>query len=164
MNTKRCTKCLVDKPTIMFSPQKFGKYGVRSWCKLCSSAHGRAYQKANNTKIHETNLRWIANNQDRYHNRRLFYKYGISYDEYKLLLDKQQHVCAICGNGETRTSKDGRTLWLSVDHDHRCCPSEKSCGRCVRGLLCWRCNTAIGKFNDDPELIMKAIQYLQKEQ
>jgi hypothetical protein len=53
---------------------------------------------------------------------------------------------------------------LAVDHNHGCCPGEKSCGKCVRGLLCDNCNQAIGKFRDDPELLLKAAEYLRSWQ
>lgn len=49
-----------------------------------------------------------------------------------------------------------------VDHDHNCCPgSDKSCGKCVRGLLCKKCNTGIGMLGDSVEGLEQAVQYLK---
>ncbi|WP_420823252.1 MULTISPECIES: endonuclease domain-containing protein [Streptomyces] len=49
------------------------------------------------------------------------------------------HVCALCQAGPSvEPSPDAPSFWH--DHDHRCCPSGRSCGRCVRGLLCLPCN------------------------
>jgi hypothetical protein len=55
------------------------------------------------------------------------------------LLEAQGHACAMGGEPFTEDSM------IFVDHDHACCPKEKSsCGSCVRGLLCLSCNTALG--------------------
>ena len=51
----------------------------------------------------------------------------------------QRGLCAICGRPGQR---------LQVDHDHRHCPGRMGCRRCVRGLLCGRCNTALGQLGD----------------
>ena len=59
--------------------------------------------------------------------------------------------CAICREKETRKRR-GRIARLSVDHDH-------STGD-IRGLLCTRCNTAIGLLEDDITLLKNAIDYL----
>lgn len=83
-------------------------------------------------------------------------KYNITLDDYNNLLKQQGGGCAICG---TVPSEDE---WLAVDHDHGCCPETlKSCGQCVRGLLCATCNNGIGRFKDDVTLLRSAISYLQ---
>src|SRR5690606_11291033 len=62
-------------------------------------------------------------------------------------------------------SSDGGARGLFVDHDHSCCPRNGSesatCGQCIRALLCSSCNTGLGQFQDDPELLQKAINYLK---
>ena len=52
---------------------------------------------------------------------------------------------------------------LQVDHDHACCPGTRSCGKCVRGLLCPRCNRALGLFRDSPTLLERAAHYLREK-
>lgn len=65
--------------------------------------------------------------------------YGLTLQEFYVLLDAQGGVCAICG-----TSEAGGKGRFHVDHDHACCPGRKSCGVCIRGLLCSRCNQKLG--------------------
>jgi hypothetical protein len=90
-------------------------------------------------------------------------KYGITSAQYDEMLQAQNFGCAICG----APAEEGKAL--SVDHDHTCCPQRKStsghnvtkcCGSCTRGLLCFHCNTALGHFRDDPNLMARAIVYL----
>ena len=91
------------------------------------------------------------------------YNYGIEPHRYELLLQAQGGVCAICGRPETAVIR-GTIASMSVDHDHGCCPGKKSCGKCIRGLLCRRCNGALGLFRDDPRLLSAALTYLEKKQ
>jgi hypothetical protein len=74
-------------------------------------------------------------------------KRGINFtrDAYEHLLVEQGYVCGICGGLPISTR-------LAVDHDHR--------SGDVRGLLCRRCNTALGSFRDSTELLRSAIKYL----
>lgn len=82
--------------------------------------------------------------------------YGIDAAQYAALLEEQGGGCAICGG----TNESGRAM--AVDHDHACCPGDRACGRCVRGLLCSNCNMAIGLFRDDPERVQSAVDYLTR--
>jgi hypothetical protein len=66
-------------------------------------------------------------------------RYGLTQQKFDQLLEAQGHACAMGGELFTEDSV------IFIDHDHVCCPKEKSsCGRCVRGLLCLACNTALG--------------------
>lgn len=88
-------------------------------------------------------------------------KFGLTNQAWLALLAKQGGRCAICG-----TADPGPKTW-HVDHDHSCCPtphrtSATTCGKCVRGLLCHLCNTALGGFRDDPAVLRAAIDYLRR--
>jgi hypothetical protein len=80
--------------------------------------------------------------------------YGITIEDYEKMLEEQNGVCAICSKPETnidyRTAKPRK---LSVDHCHET-------GK-VRRLLCEYCNTGLGKFHHDTQLLKKAIDYLE---
>lgn len=83
------------------------------------------------------------------------YRVGISGPEYDVMHERQVGCCAICGGPEKRKhSISGTPFTLAVDHDH-------VTGR-IRDLLCNRCNTVLGHVQDDPELLRKAADYLDR--
>lgn len=73
-------------------------------------------------------------------------------EQRELLLQKQGYVCAICKQDET-SMRNGCVKELAEDHCHEL--------NFVRGLLCQRCNMAIGLFKDNPELLNVAAYYLR---
>lgn len=73
-----------------------------------------------------------------------YWKYGITLDQYAAMLEAQNGLCALCEQREPK----------HIDHCHET-------GR-VRGLLCPSCNTALGKFDDNPALLRKAMSYLER--
>lgn len=73
--------------------------------------------------------------------------YGVPLEVYRAKLAAQSGLCAICGGPPGKRS-------LNVDHDH-------VTGR-VRDLLCARCNVGIGGLQDDPDLLRKAIAYIER--
>jgi hypothetical protein len=75
--------------------------------------------------------------------------YGITLKEYENLYIKQNGMCAICHHPEPVKSR----LFLAVDHDHKT-------GK-VRGLLCSKCNMALGSFDDSIHSLLSAIRYLK---
>lgn len=84
-----------------------------------------------------------------------YHRYGVTKVQFESLLKAQDGCCAICRG----SSPGGRGAW-HIDHDHACCSSVKTCGACVRGLLCHRCNLGLGLFGDDREKLAAAIRYL----
>lgn len=75
------------------------------------------------------------------------WNYGISLENYNELFDSQNGCCAIC---EIHQSDLGKSM--HVDHDHKT-------GE-IRGLLCQRCNQALGLFKDSPKIMLKAVEYV----
>lgn len=74
-------------------------------------------------------------------------QYDITNEHYVELIYSQRNKCKIC-----EKSANGKTL--SIDHSH-------VTGK-VRGLLCNNCNTAIGLFKEDINVMLNAIKYLQE--
>ncbi|MYY03042.1 MULTISPECIES: endonuclease VII domain-containing protein [unclassified Streptomyces] len=83
-------------------------------------------------------------------------RYGLTQAELTAMREASGGRCTLCG----RENTTGRQL--AVDHDHGCCSGTRSCGKCVRGLLCGSCNTGLGMFKDSPDLLRTAIAYLEK--
>lgn len=78
-------------------------------------------------------------------------RYGMTLVEFYALLDSQGGVCAIC----KKHKLDKIRMNLCVDHDHKT-------GR-VRGILCFQCNKGLGHFNDSPNDLRAAADYLEKQ-
>ena len=91
-----------------------------------------------------------ARDPSRHRDKHLQRSYGITLDDYKQMITEQKNSCAICGT----INPGGKHKQWSVDHDHK---TNK-----VRGLLCKSCNIALGEFQDDIDVLQKAVLYLQK--
>lgn len=74
--------------------------------------------------------------------------YGISYQEYLVMLEAQGGCCAICGTDDT-----GKRKAFAVDHCHET--------GVVRGLLCSSCNTGIGLLKEDLGIMKRAMEYVK---
>lgn len=110
-----------------------GKY-LSARCKPCHNKKSIAWMKANPEKRDATKRKV-----------RLKKKYGITVEEYEAMEAAQGGKCFLCGSEHKRRK-------LNVDHCH-------ATGR-VRGLLCDKCNLAIGLLEDNPMLVEKVRGYL----
>ena len=109
------------------------------WCYLCRSwlAIDSFGVDRSRWHGHQSVCRPCANHKH------TAWQYGISVGEARHIRSGSA-ACEICG----------RRRKLEVDHDHRT-------GR-IRGLLCSRCNTGLGQFLDDPDLLWHALRYLEE--
>lgn len=156
--TRFCSKCKTEKPVNLFRSVKSDKITSRKLtCNVCkdrANVAARKLKEAENPEL--AKIRKAAANAkykltfEEKRNYWLLNKYNISVDQYDFMLKEQDYRCRLCGELETIVSQNGHRRKLAVDHDHNCCPGSKSCGKCIRGLLCFRCNVAMSLIDKVP--------------
>ena len=130
---KQCSKCGLWLPPEDFWDDKGNKSGKKAACKVCLKSKKK---------------------RDPADSRR--YNYGLTSEEYDTIGWAQNYCCAICGVKEeelVKVSTAPLNQHLHVDHNH-------VTGE-VRGLLCFRCNHGLGKFQDSIEFLEAAADYLR---
>lgn len=160
---KRCTKCGVEQPFANFYAAKGTRDGLRGDCKSCFRARAKARYPLVRDQAIERARRWREENIERFRetqrkrrtrpevkakerNDHLRRKFGMTSAEYDRMLAEQGGRCAICKRRPTKG------ISLHVDHEHRT--------KRVRGLLCFRCNNALGDFRDRADFLVAALHYL----
>lgn len=139
MKKKKCSKCKKKKELSKFQNKGHGYY---THCKSCRNKQAREYRKTDAGK--KSTLK-----------QRLRQRYKITLEEYDTLWEKQNGVCAVCKQCEIVKCMSGAIRRLCVDHDHKT-------GK-VRGLLCQKCNKALGYVDDSVEQLKALISYLKSE-
>ena len=170
MDTKECNKCNRTLPVSEFYPRRDRPGQYRSSCKVCGGAASAKWQRENPEKASAAGKRFYyknseaevrraqehqKSNPDQKRNWYLMSKYNMSLAEFQALEAAQEYRCAGCGNEEdviVATSSKRRNL--HVDHCHKTGTN--------RGLLCTRCNLALGYLLDDPERIKGLLSYIEK--
>ncbi len=167
---KFCKQCNEDTERIKHTVGKYIKYP----CRVCISKSKKKYRsklaldperiaidkkkksdwdKKNHEKKRELfNSRareYYKNNKDKSYNSWLIRKYNISLIDKNKIFVNQGSKCAIC----KREDANIKVNKFYIDHDH-------TTGK-VRGVLCHHCNSAIGYFKDNIELLLLAIEYLK---
>ena len=133
---RTCRTCDTDKPLVEFTRSSACRSGYLFRCKSCTAAAARA--------------RYIVmGGRAAQRAAQLKRDYGLAPEDFDEILKSQDGVCALCDAPPSR----GDMGTLHVDHDH-------TTGE-IRGLLCGRCNRALGLLQDKPELLREAIRYLE---
>lgn len=139
---KRCLRCEQVKSRATDFHTRRNQDGHEPQCKACSSENSRRYNARPEIRL-------------RVRERHLKTRFNITAAQYDELLAGQGGVCAIC-----KREPNGKSL--HVDHDHGCCSSELTCGKCIRGLLCYACNSGLGAFRESVAIAEKAVTYLRR--
>lgn len=161
-----CTKCKEFRMREEFSPTTKTQLGLFAHCKACIAKNVRAwrmenydrdkarhaaYREQNRERIRETqNKRYAELGTTKYFEH-IRGAYGLTEDQYFAMLESQQECCFICLQEFRYT---GRKDSPCIDHDH-------TTGK-VRGILCGSCNLALGQVRDNPAILRKMIEYLEK--
>lgn len=152
MKVKICSRCKTKKPISDYYKNGGNKY--RSECKSCSKndylksrdrhiENMKKYRKKNKKKIQEYKKEYRKKNPRNYTKEESLRRYGITYEQRQQMEKNQKGRCAICKKKKS----------LCLDHNH-------NTGK-VRKLLCQKCNTGIGMFDEDIHFLASAIEYLQ---
>lgn len=145
---KACSCCKLRKSLTEFNRDRSRRDGLSYWCRACAAAKNSYSRSA----VKERSRRWREKNPNYHRDRR----YNLGRGRFEEMLAAQGGVCAICG-----TDEPGGRGAFHVDHDHACCDGPRSCGDCVRGLLCTLCNMGLERFKDNPSLLQAAARYLE---
>ncbi len=179
METKECIKCKETKPFDQFHKLKHNPdiHGLDYYCKYCriGTAIKSRYHNKKKCTVSECETPHYAKGMCRVHYSRM-QRTGTLESKVKSTLESREKTlrlcyllsleefnqmaingCQICGDKSNRA--------LHVDHDHSCCDKQITCGKCIRGVLCSRCNTNVEayeakKMRDDNPLKDKVKEYL----
>ena len=152
--TKTCSKCSKTKLTSEFYKDITKLDGLHCNCKTCSGKatlnwyrKNRASQLVRMRKYHQEHKQRPRPKEKRQASE-IKYRHGLTWAVYQQMVKKQNGVCAICGKQDS----SGRRL--SIDHDH-------VTGK-VRGLLCLKCNRALGLIGDSVPVAKMIVKYLRR--
>jgi Recombination endonuclease VII len=149
---RTCLICGEIKPYSEFYYEKRGKF-IGARCKICTRAARRKdYHNDPDRFVREANAR-RRRNPEKIKDTKLKQAYGIPPGTYDKMFKEHNGVCGACGQPEIVLWR-GKPTRLCVDHDHLT--------DIVRGLLCAKCNKALGLLLDSPELILLLHNYIIK--
>lgn len=146
---KTCCHCKVEFPLEEFPLDRRGYR--KSRCSACRNLQRREARQRNPERHKEVGRAYYARNKDKARDYNLRKLYGITAKQYDEMLAEQGGLCYLCE--QPPTGKHNGAV-LHTDHDHET--------GVVRRLICYGCNTGLGKFHDDPALLRRAAAYIEE--
>lgn len=145
--TKRCGKCKIEKSKSDFSKDKSRRDGLNYRCKECATKHSAQWRARDLKRNADVTRRWRKRNPKRAQlsDRKQNYSWAEDPHSIGAIVDAATH-CELCNRTNCK---------LYPDHDHE--TNE------LRGILCARCNTGLGKLGDNIEGLTRALNYLRRQ-
>lgn len=131
---KFCGGCKTTKSAANFYRSRYQRDGLQSQCKTCQHQQRSVWNDQNPVRLKEQRRRADVRR-----------KFGITLEQYNQLMQSECEVCG--GTGDSL----GR---MALDHDHKT--------GAIRGVLCGKCNMALGLCTDDPSRLRALADYLER--
>lgn len=158
---KRCARCKRTKPISDFSIEKSAPDGHCHWCRKCKHAYRAKSQRVNTRRWRKENPYTLKERKKC--SKCKLVKDSTEFSRCRTTSDGLSPICKVCRPLQqcrikvpsgTACEICGTTIDIVRDHSHQ--------AGCFRGFLCRRCNTGLGCFSDNPELLLKAAIYAEK--
>lgn len=141
---RKCNACTIEKPISEFHRDSKSKDGIARTCRTCRLIQNKKWQSNNPERAKKC---WKKSSKKRYNREeKRLKKYNLTKEIYQELKIFSNNQCNIC--------EQNFVPYEYIDHCH-------TTGK-IRGLLCGKCNTAIGSMRDNPILLRKAAEYVEK--
>jgi hypothetical protein len=150
---RQCPRCKKNKGIKSYYKKL---KGVSYYCKKCTKELRREFNATREGQIKnaEATRKYKKEHPNFAREHHLLHNYKINIEQFDAMFATQGNKCLACG------SKESGGRW-QVDHDHNCCPTHETCGKCIRGILCSKCNRTLGNAGDDKNLLVSLIMYLE---
>jgi hypothetical protein len=147
-DTKKCTKCGTIKEATDF-------YAKETRCKACVNEIRRAKYAENPEKFIARVSKFRTENPEKIRDTKLKQAYGVGIEYFDAKLKEQGNVCAGCGRN-VKSVWRGKVVQMALDHCHK--TGEP------RGVLCIKCNRALGLLEESVETMKRLVDYVNKYQ
>lgn len=142
-----CYRCDRTLPLESFNRMSKKKSGHRGECRECQRIDRLRYMAEVDPTEHAERRRASKYRQ----------RFRKSLAEVEAIFAEADYSCEACGTHRDDTHNGT----LVLDHNHACCSGEYTCGKCIRGVLCTKCNLGLGALEDSIEKLRRLLTYME---